>query len=45
MCGCVVGGVTGVGVGLLLVVLPAWVCGFDGVATGASVGLMVALLE
>ena len=45
MCGCVVGGVTGVGVGLLLVVLPTWVCGFDSVATGASVGLMVALPE
>jgi hypothetical protein len=36
-------GATGVGVGLLLVVLPAWVCGFDGGAAGVGVGLMVAL--
>uniref|UniRef100_A0A2N9J3A8 Uncharacterized protein n=1 Tax=Fagus sylvatica TaxID=28930 RepID=A0A2N9J3A8_FAGSY len=38
-----VGWVAGVGVGLLLVVLPAWVCGFDGGAAGVGVGLMVVL--
>jgi hypothetical protein len=38
VCGSIVGGVAGVGVGLLLVVLPAWVCGFDGGA--ASVGVV-----
>ena len=31
------------GVGLLLVVLSAWVGGFDGGAAGVSVGLMVEL--
>jgi hypothetical protein len=35
--GGVVGGVAGVGVGLLLVVFPAWVRGFDGDAVGVSV--------
>jgi hypothetical protein len=32
-----VGWVAGMGVGLLLVVLPVWVCGFDGGAAGVSV--------
>jgi hypothetical protein len=36
-CGSVVGGAASVGVSLLLVVLPAWVCGFDGGAVGVSV--------
>ena len=31
-----VGWVAGMGVGLLLVVLPAWVCGFDGGAAGVG---------
>ena len=40
VCGFVIGGVAGVGVGVgLLVVFPAWVCGFDGGA--ASVGVWV----
>ena len=37
VCGSVVGGVVGVGVGLLLVVFSMWVCGFDGGAVGVSV--------
>ena len=36
-CGSIVGGAASVGVSLLLVVLPAWVCGFDGGAVGVSV--------
>ena len=42
MCGFVVGGVANVGVGLL-VVFPAWVCGFDGGVASVGVGLMVVL--